>query len=74
MDETSFVNQAIEFVILYGTPVAGVIAAATVVTAVTPTKVDDKFLGGLGSALNIVLKIANAMAGNILKNKNKDDK
>ena len=47
--------------------VTGVITAATAVTALTPTKSDDKIIG-------FVLKILNFCAGNVLKNRNKDDK
>ncbi len=49
----------------YLAPVTGVVTAATLVTAVTPTKADDKII-------NIALKILNFAAGNFLKNKNKD--
>ena len=72
MEEVSLLSQIIEYVVLYGTPVAAVIASATAVTLVTPSKVDDKIMGGLGTILNVILKIANTLAGNILKNKNKD--
>ncbi|MDY6910744.1 MAG: hypothetical protein SVM79_00055 [Chloroflexota bacterium] len=46
--------------------IAWVIAAATVVTAITPTKVDDKYL-------SLILRVLNVMAGNVGKNKNADD-
>ncbi len=49
----------------YIAPVTAVITAATAVTAVTPTKTDDKYI-------NIILKVLNFFAGNFLKNKNKD--
>lgn len=42
-----------------------VLTACTAVTALTPTKTDDKIL-------NIVLGILNFLAGNVLKNKNAD--
>lgn len=47
--------------------VMGVVTAATAVTALTPSKADDK-------ALNAVLRFLNILAGNIGKNKNADDK
>jgi len=51
-----------------------VITGANVVTAVTPTKVDDDFLGKATPVLNTGLKIANILAVNFGKNKNKDDR
>ena len=45
--------------------VFGVVSAATALTALTPTKVDDRVLSWLLTALNI-------LAGNVLKNRNKD--
>ena len=51
----------------YLAPVTGVVTAATLITAVTPTKTDDKII-------NIVLRILNILAGNFLRNRNKDDK
>jgi hypothetical protein len=47
--------------------VTGIITACTAITALTPTKTDDKILG-------FALKILNFCAGNVLKNTNKDDK
>ena len=41
------------------------VTAATAITALTPTKVDDKYA-------SLVLKVLNAMAGNVLKNRNAD--
>lgn len=46
---------------------AGVVTAATAITAITPTKSDDKII-------NIVLKVLNILAGNVFRNKNKDDR
>ncbi len=42
-----------------------VVTAATAVTALTPSKADDK-------AINAILKVLNALAGNVGKNRNKD--
>jgi len=44
-----------------------ILSAATVITAMTPTKADDKIIG-------FILKLLNLLAGNIGKNKNADDK
>jgi len=44
-----------------------VLSSATVITAMTPTKADDKIVG-------FILKLLNLLAGNIGKNKNADDK
>ena len=52
-------------ILQYVAPVTGVITAATAVTAITPTRSDDKII-------NIILKILNIVAGNVLKNANKD--
>lgn len=54
----------------YIAPVTAVIAAATAVTAITPTKTDDKVF----KVFNGLLKVLNILAGNFLKNKNKDDR
>lgn len=43
-----------------------VVTAATAITSLTPTKVDDKII-------NVVLKVLNFLAGNFFKNKNADD-
>lgn len=51
----------------YLLPITTVVTAATAITALTPTRTDDK-------VINIVLKFLNILAGNVLYNKNKDDK
>ncbi len=57
-------------VFLDGMPVlaqsfAVVVSSFTVVTAITPTKADNK-------VLNLLLRVANILAGNVGKNKNAD--
>ncbi|QDP46219.1 MAG: hypothetical protein Tp1124SUR272871_3 [Prokaryotic dsDNA virus sp.] len=47
--------------------VTGVVTACTAITAITPTKTDDKII-------SFILRILNLCAGNIGKNVNKDDK
>lgn len=54
--------------------IAGVVTALTALTMLTPTKVDDKVLGHATKYINMLLKLCNMGAGNILGNKNKDDK
>lgn len=49
-----------------------IVTAATTITMATPTKVDDTKLPYITKPLNAVLKVLNVLAGNILKNKNKD--
>jgi len=44
----------------------GLVTAATVITAMTPSKADDKIV-------NSLLKALNFLAGNVFMNKNKDD-
>jgi len=48
------------------TAITGVVTAATAITALTPSKSDDK-------VLDMILKVLNLLAGNIGKNKNADD-
>mgnify|MGYP003143593098 CR=1 FL=1 len=58
----------------YVLAISGIIASLTVLTALTPTKLDDKCLGVLTKYVNMLLKLCNIGAGNIFANKNKDDK
>lgn len=43
-----------------------VVTASTAITALTPTKTDDKIVNG-------ILRVLNFLAGNVGKNKNADD-
>lgn len=54
-------------VVEYIAPVTAVVTAATGITAVTATKSDDKIIG-------IILKVLNVISGNVMRNKNKDDR
>jgi len=54
--------------------IAGVVTALTAITMITPTKLDDKALGVATKYINMLLKLCNMGAGNIMGNKNKDDK
>ena len=45
--------------------ITSIVAAATAITAVTPTSVDDK-------VINLLLKALNFLAGNFGKNRNAD--
>lgn len=58
-----FLIQLVDYI----APFTAVVTAATAITAITPTRRDDKIIG-------IVLKILNIVAGNFLRNKNKDDR
>ena len=42
------------------------VTAATAITALTPTKTDDKYV-------SMALRVLNTIAGNVMKNKNADD-
>lgn len=54
--------------------ISGIMTSLTVITALTPSKVDDKYLGKATKYLNILLKLMNVGAGNVLSNKNKNEK
>ena len=47
--------------------ITGVVTAATAITALTPTKADDKFIAA-------ILRVLNVLAGNFGKNRNMDDR
>lgn len=59
---TSVLNGADQWI----PAITGVVTAATAITALTPTKADNKII-------NAILKVLNFVAGNVLKNKNADD-
>ncbi|WP_181892951.1 hypothetical protein [Falsiruegeria mediterranea] len=46
--------------------VTGLVTAATAVTALTPTRSDDKVVG-------VTLRVLNLLAGNVGRNRNADD-
>ena len=50
---------------IWVTALLTVVTACTAITAITPTKVDDKYI-------QIVLDLLNLLAGNVGKNKNAD--
>jgi hypothetical protein len=50
---------------VYVHAIFGIVSAATALTAVTPTKVDDKIV-------NALLMVLNILAGNVLRNRNDD--
>lgn len=65
-----FINTALTFVngedfTAWFYAISGVVTAATAITAITPTTVDNKIV-------DLVLKGLNFIAGNFLKNKNAD--
>jgi len=53
--------------------ISGLVTALTAFTAITPSKLDDEVLGKATKYVNFVLKFANVGAGNVGKNKNKDE-
>jgi hypothetical protein len=53
--------------------ISGIVTSLTILTALTPTKLDDKWLGKATGAINFLLKIANVGAGNVGQNRNQDE-
>jgi hypothetical protein len=60
-----FIMSALESFPVWLQAIMALVTGATAITALTPTKVDDK-------AINFVLKILNFAAGNVAKNRNED--
>jgi hypothetical protein len=60
-----FLMSALESFPVWLQAIMALVTGATAITALTPTKADDK-------AVNFVLKILNFAAGNVAKNRNKD--
>jgi hypothetical protein len=63
------IAKAPDYLIAISTVVTGL----TAITMITPTQIDNKWLGKATGVINFLLKICNMGAGNILKNKNKDE-
>lgn len=53
--------------------VATVITSAKSITILTPTQVDDRWLGYGMRFINLVLRILNVLAANVGKDRNADD-
>ena len=53
--------------------ISGVVTSLTAVTMLTPTKLDDNALGFVTKYVNMLLKVVNVGAGNVMANKNKDE-
>jgi len=51
-----------------------VVLAATAASMFLPTQVKAGYGGSLNKLMNMALRFTNVLAGNIMKNKNKDDK
>ncbi|GEM_PF-3045184 len=58
-------EQIVHMVQQYAVTLAELVAAFTVITAITPTRHDNRIL-------DTVLRICNILAGNVAKNKNGD--
>ena len=52
--------------------ILGILLAAKSITVLTPTKIDDKYLGKATKIVNIILKVLNALALNVHRDTNKD--
>jgi hypothetical protein len=52
--------------------IMGVLSALTAVTSITPSRLDDQYLGKATKIVNFGLKLMNVGAGNIGRNQNKD--
>ena len=73
-----FLNSTIDFLMseqfkaIFGA-VGGLVLSANIITANTPSKVDDKYATGLGKLYNLAQKGLNFLSMNVKRNKNKDD-
>jgi len=60
-----FIMSTLETFPIWLQGITAVVTAATAITALTPSKADDRAIGWL-------LKMLNILAGNVFKNRNKD--
>ena len=67
---TTIVEQAPQWLQAIG----GILVASKAITVLTPTKVDDRWLAGLGTVYNILMKVLNVTSLNVGFDKNKDAK
>lgn len=66
METLASLVEMIDAIPVWVNALTGVVTAATAVTILTPTTVDDKLINGL-------LRVLNILAGNFGKNTNADD-
>ena len=61
-----------EIIVEYFKAFGALVLAAKGFTILTPTKVDDEAVAGLGKVYNFIAKLLNVAALNVLKDKNAD--